>query len=155
MARPRKGEGLVDKLEATGGFEWLETQIIEGRSMRKIAAEIGVDPASLLRYINGDDERKERWRSAFEAWAQIEGTELLDLVDEPVPLTPFGSLDSAAVNDKRLRVDTRKWLLCKMLPKVFGDKLDLSNNGGKFDGLTEAQLDARLAMLLKEMQKSE
>jgi hypothetical protein len=29
-------------------------------------------------------------------------------------------------NDKRIRVDTRKWLLSKALPKIYGDKLDLN-----------------------------
>ena len=31
----------------------------------------------------------------------------------------------------KLRVDSRKWLLSKMLPKVYGDKLELD---GKVDG---------------------
>ena len=31
--------------------------------------------------------------------------------------------DSAQVQRDRLRADTRKWLLSKMLPKVFGDRL--------------------------------
>lgn len=29
----------------------------------------------------------------------------------------------------RLRVDTRKWMLCKLLPKVYGDKLELEHSG--------------------------
>lgn len=32
------------------------------------------------------------------------------------------------VNRSRLRVDSRKWLLSKALPKVYGDKLELSGN---------------------------
>lgn len=33
-----------------------------------------------------------------------------------------------AVGRSRLRVDTRKWVACKVLPKVYGDKIDLENN---------------------------
>lgn len=33
------------------------------------------------------------------------------------------------VQRSRLRVDTRKWVLAKMLPKVFGEKLDTANAG--------------------------
>lgn len=40
-------------------------------------------------------------------------------------------VDHDVIARSRLRVDTRKWLLSKMLPKVFGDKLEL---GGKVDG---------------------
>lgn len=32
-------------------------------------------------------------------------------------------------NRSRLRVDTRKWYLSKVLPKKFGDHLDLTSDG--------------------------
>jgi hypothetical protein len=34
------------------------------------------------------------------------------------------------INRSRLRVDTRKWLLSKVLPRVFGDKVELTGPGG-------------------------
>ena len=34
-------------------------------------------------------------------------------------------------NRSRLRVDTRKWLMSKMKPKKYGDKLDLTSGGDK------------------------
>lgn len=36
--------------------------------------------------------------------------------------------NSAAVNRARLMVDTRKWIACKLLPKVYGDKLQVNND---------------------------
>lgn len=44
-------------------------------------------------------------------WSDV-AEDLLDIADDPT---------GDAVRD-RLRVDTRKWLLSKMLPKVYGDK---------------------------------
>lgn len=40
--------------------------------------------------------------------------------------------DNTAVNRDRLRVDTRKWLMAKAMPKVYGDKVEnvLSNPDG-------------------------
>lgn len=35
--------------------------------------------------------------------------------------------DSEHVQRSRLRVDTRKWLLSKALPKVYGDKIETTN----------------------------
>ncbi len=35
--------------------------------------------------------------------------------------------DNERVARSRLRVDTRKWMLSKMLPKVYGDKLDVNH----------------------------
>lgn len=34
-----------------------------------------------------------------------------------------------AINRSRLRVDTRKWIMAKMKPKKYGDKLDLTSDG--------------------------
>jgi hypothetical protein len=34
------------------------------------------------------------------------------------------------IQRSRLRVDTRKWVLSKVLPKIYGEKLDLKHEGG-------------------------
>lgn len=39
--------------------------------------------------------------------------------------------DNARVQARRLQVDTRKWYLSKVLPKLYGDKLDLTSGGEK------------------------
>lgn len=51
-----------------------------------------------------------------------------------------------AVQRDRLRVDTRKWLLSKALPKIYGDKLTL--DGDLKVTMPEDQLDSRLGALL-------
>ncbi len=61
-------------------------------------------------------------------------------------------LDSAGIMRNRLRVDTRKWLACKFLPKKYGDhvKVEASGpNGQPLPGvnvnlscLTDEQLEA-------------
>jgi hypothetical protein len=42
--------------------------------------------------------------------------------------TGEGKVDNAMVQKQRLRVDTRKWLLSKLAPKKYGDKLELSGD---------------------------
>mgnify|MGYP000917457764 FL=1 len=37
-------------------------------------------------------------------------------------------LSATAVARNRLRVDTRKWMLSKMLPKVYGDKIEVKGD---------------------------
>ncbi len=39
-------------------------------------------------------------------------------------------LDYTAVARNRLRVDTRKWLLAKLAPKKYGDKIEHEHKGG-------------------------
>jgi hypothetical protein len=45
------------------------------------------------------------------------------MADQLVEIADDTGIDA---NDKRIRVDTRKWLLSKALPKIYGDKLDLN-----------------------------
>lgn len=37
-------------------------------------------------------------------------------------------IDPAFINDKRLRIDTRKWIAAKLLPKVYGDRKQEESN---------------------------
>lgn len=43
----------------------------------------------------------------------------------------FTVLDHEHVQRSRLRIDVRKWYLSKVMPKKFGDKLDLTSGGDK------------------------
>jgi hypothetical protein len=45
-------------------------------------------------------------------------------------VAPDGRVDSAAVQHQRLRVDSRKWLLSKIVPKIYGDRVALDHAGG-------------------------
>jgi len=44
--------------------------------------------------------------------------------------------DREVTNRSKLRVDTRKWYLSKVLPKKFGDKIDLTSDGKAIKGNT-------------------
>lgn len=70
---------------------------------------------------------------------QAEGMfeELLDIADngsndfyerENADGTTFEVPDTEHIQRSRLRVDTRKWYLSKVLPKKFGDKLDIKSD---------------------------
>lgn len=50
--------------------------------------------------------------------------EIREIADESSQLEHSHEIQAA-----RLRVDTRKWLLSKMLPREFGDRLDVTQSG--------------------------
>jgi hypothetical protein len=54
--------------------------------------------------------------------------EVLELSDSDVGLLPDGKKDWAAVQKHKLQVDTRKWLLSKLAPKKYGDKIEVSGD---------------------------
>ena len=57
-------------------------------------------------------------------------------------VSPDGRVDSAAVQHQRLRVDARKWLLSKIVPKVYGDRVAVDHAGGVAINVTTGVPDA-------------
>jgi hypothetical protein len=41
------------------------------------------------------------------------------------------SADHEHINRSRLRIDTRKWYLCKLAPKRYGEKVSVEATGGE------------------------
>ena len=60
--------------------------------------------------------------------AELLAEEILDISDDDSQdtiITDKGpSFNSEYVQRSRLRIDTRKWIACKLIPKVYGDKIE-------------------------------
>jgi hypothetical protein len=52
-----------------------------------------------------------------------------DWMDKHIRGETIRVIDDECVKRSQLRVETRKWLLSKMLPKVYGDKLQTEHSG--------------------------
>lgn len=100
-----------------------------GETLRQVCRDDHMPAASTVRgwvvdNVDGFSEHYTRARTLLaEHWAD----EILEIADGSVERTMEGRLDGADVQQKRLQVDSRKWLLSKALPKVYGDKLDLNH----------------------------
>jgi len=44
-------------------------------------------------------------------------------------------VNGEAVQRSKLRIDTRKWVASKLKPKKYGDKMDLTSDGEKLEGV--------------------
>ena len=90
--------------------------------------------------------------------------EIVAIADENYTTDEHGvkeRLSSEAIQRNRLRVDTRKWMLAKMLPKVYGDHTKVTNehtgkDGGPIQlaavdlrGLSDSELDDMQRLLDK------
>jgi hypothetical protein len=74
--------------------------------------------------------------------------ELLEISDADC-ISPDGWVDAGAVQRARLMSDNRKWLLSKLLPKVFGDKVTQEVTGADGQALLTAQNDpSKVALVL-------
>jgi len=69
----------------------------------------------------------------------------LRMADEIVDIADSVSindvLDPATVQRDRLRVETRKWLLSKALPKIYGEKIQIEARHEHVNGLSDAELE--------------
>jgi hypothetical protein len=53
------------------------------------------------------------------------------------------------IDRSRLGIETRKWILGRMKPKKYGDRLQLANDPeNPIQGLTDDQIEAKLAALM-------
>lgn len=59
-------------------------------------------------------------------YAHAKRQQIEAMAEDIVDIASDETLDA---NERRLQVDTRKWLLSKLIPKTYGDKLDLTSDG--------------------------
>ena len=73
------------------------------------------------------------------------------MADDIIEFAANPETDAASVQRDRLKVDTRKWLLSKALPKIYGDRVsaEITGKDGAPIGLPDIKELARdLAFLL-------
>jgi hypothetical protein len=63
--------------------------------------------------------------------------------------------DEKAISRARLQIDTRKWLLSKLLPRQFGDKVEMTGKDGgpiamEHSGMTDLEAARRMVLILVE-----
>lgn len=88
----------------------------EGRSLRSIAGKNGIpSPQAIRRWLSEKPEFVAQYKMALDERANHYAEEIVDLADN--------STDPAKT---RLQIDARKWIACKLLPKKYGDKLDMT-----------------------------
>jgi len=115
-------------------------RLAAGESLRTICKEGGDIPTAttVFRWL-ADDEHlafREQYTRAREAQAHNLADEILHIADTPVlgvetKIKPDGERETTEgdmLGHRKLQVDSRKWYLSKVLPKVYGDKLELAGN---------------------------
>jgi len=109
-----------------------------GVSLRQSCKLAGVSPPTFLRWCTDSPTLSERYAQAREAMLDAILDETLALCDAPIPCDDHGKTDVGLVNQRRLQVDTRKWLLSKLAPQRYGDRLDVT--------MTDARISIRGAL---------
>ena len=98
------------------------SRIAEGESVRSIVRDKEMPSSSTIFRWLLDEDKKEFW----EQYEKARNIQAENMFEELVEIADRSEQD---VMRDRLRVDTRKWYLSKVLPKKFGDKVDLTSDG--------------------------
>jgi hypothetical protein len=97
-------------------------RLADGISLRDVAKEMGFAPSSITDWMREDAAAAARYVQARELGYERLADEVIAIGDADYRL-PDGTVDNAAVQQARLRSDNRKWLLAKMMPKRYGDRV--------------------------------
>ena len=95
----------------------------EGKSAFKACQAAGVAQSTFGFWVDEDPQLAVEYARAREDLIERMAQEILELSDADVGMQPDGKKDWAAVQKHRLQVDSRKWLLSKLAPKRYGDKI--------------------------------
>ena len=99
-----------------------------GLSAFKACQQAGISHSTFLKWVSEDESLRDSYAHAREDLIERIANDVMDLSDADVGMLPDGKKDWAAVQKHKLQVDTRKWLLSKLAPKKYGDKIEVSGD---------------------------
>lgn len=114
--------------------------IADGLSVRKVCALDGMPKmTTIFRWLaDGEHEVfREQYEKAREIGLEVHADSILEIADTPLEGVETKIMADGGVEVKkgdmlghrRLQIDARKWVLSKLLPKKYGDKMDLNHSG--------------------------
>lgn len=115
-------------------FPLILSEIEEGASLRSILRRDGMPKQNtFFEWLNNDEEKAKQYTRATEKRADVIFEEILEIADETSKdtiITDKGEIPNGEwMARSRLRVDARKWMLGKMNPKKYGEKIQTEHSG--------------------------
>lgn len=120
------------KLRSPENAKKIVELIGEGRSLNDVAKTLGFTWRALNEWIkddasNGGAEIATEYARAVEFRTELMADEVLQIADDR-EFVAYPTLAAAMVTQQRLAVDTRKWLMSKMLPRKYGDRVEVGGD---------------------------
>jgi hypothetical protein len=122
--------------EITSLFNIICKEISNGRSLRKVLKDNGMpNKNTFYKWVEEDEEKAEQYARAIEDRITLKFESIEEDYLEPPRVHSNGFIDPSWVQLQRLKIDAKKWELSKLMPKKYGDKLDLTSAGEKLKPL--------------------
>lgn len=160
MAAGRPIEWTQDKKDKA--VEIIFTEMANGKSLRQILDKDDTLPSRRLFYewMAKDSVLSNHYEAISLLRADMMFDEMIEIADDGTNdfmTKEIGDgvevqvLNSEHIQRSRLRIDARKWILSKMVPKKFGDKTDITTNGKEinigYKDWTDEQINAEIERL--------
>ena len=93
---------------------------------------------TIHKWLNEHEEFMHMYEEAKRQQAELLAQEIIDIADDAeqdMEIDEEGRIRvrSEHIQRSRLRVDARKWVAAKLLPRKYGDKLDVTSDGEKLE----------------------
>ncbi|ECX2215582.1 DNA packaging protein [Salmonella enterica] len=139
-------------------------RLAEGESLRSVCRDDGMpSKQAVLRWLARNESFRAQYVRAKEEGAEAIAEELFDIADDGTndwmdKLDKDGEaigyqLNGEHVQRSKLRIDTRKWYLSKIMPKKYGDRIQYEQKITITD-LSDEELDRRLMELTNAQSQS-
>ncbi|MFT5822119.1 MAG: hypothetical protein ACI8ZM_003375 [Crocinitomix sp.] len=133
MSKPIYWKGKVKE----NAIEFILTRISNGESCRSILdkADRKIYPShvTFCQWLSNDNELAKQYARSAAERADLIFDEILTIADsfekDVTIVNGKEVINHNIIHRHRLMIDTRKWMLSKMMPKKYGDKLDVTSAG--------------------------
>lgn len=106
--------------------------IAEGYTLRQVAREINCTAGAISIWASEDEDFAKRYARAMDVRTDRMAEEILDISDDGhndwMEREDHDVVNGEHIQRSRLRVDARKWLMAKMMPKKYGDRTTLAGD---------------------------
>lgn len=124
-------------------FDSIIEDIEHGYSLRTVLKN-GSNPSSrtFYKWLDEDENKVKQYARACDIRAEDIFEDILDIADDKTGDKTILSDGREVFNGEfaarsRIKIDARKWILCKMNPKKYGEKIDLGLDfKSKIKGIT-------------------
>lgn len=141
-------KGRPTKYNDTLANEICDTISSSSKGTKKLCFEHSHWPCqdTLFTWLKAYPEFSEQYAQAKICQIELLVDEILEISDDTSQdqyVNELGALvpNTPAINRARLKIDTRKWLASKLVPKVYGNKIDIENNSSMSEELRQLSDD--------------
>lgn len=144
IAKPKKGRpsryshALAERICAA---------VANGKSLHWAAEAEGVKWTTVRGWIQKHDTFSARYARACEARLELLEGRILELMEHGHEVAMDETGATPRLNAVKLEIDSIKWILCKLLPRKYGDKAALELTGAEGSPLVPTLSDERMGAL--------